>query len=887
VHIAFGFHVNLHHSYRGDLPDRDGFGSDIDVIRSILDALDRSNIEGIPVRGTWDFDNLFSLEQRLPRYAPDIIARLKRRVAAGLDEVILMSYNNGLVSCMTPSEFRQSIGRAITNAQSSGILDIFGSYAPIVRPQEMMFSPSSIRLYKALGIEALCLYYSGAPVDGFRTLVPLLSEGQAFNPMRFEHQDASMTIIPAISHADLIDYGGLRALARRLHHGQACGEIESDVLVFINTDADSFAWKGFELPIPLKHLPLSGGLSGLIRAVSDLPYVVFDTPHHYLQHHPTQAAISFGHDIADGAFDGYASWSEKPVNHLLWSRVERIRMGESMADTLIKKTRDPVLAQTAQAALEQVKTAKLTLLSTTFYGLASPHLNLERETEAMARSAQTLSQLSDLQQSLMADCWPGQPPLSHDQQPADDDRQLISLVLPEGAAGQVYCQFELAFSPGCLFDCQQLSIQDDRQTVVDFAILAKDHHPDDSIASADVFLFLTDQACSRYQLVLGQRGAQALEEEKDSTRSRLVLSEDHLAGESILVICDGPKLAEIWLDGRKIGGSDLFRHYLRYRRGILIRDYEFAITGKTQIRGSGTRTLAGYRFEAKLDLPGQLAAGHLCFDLFILEGMKALFIRFDVQYPLTPEQDGHVDEVSNLGRPYDSQWIEVAPCQINLDLPSHAVVIKRNLLDEFGQYELRSFAAVDVKNKHLDAFNHQVTAGLVGFGTGSWGMLLATARNRLSAPAFCPMRLKTGRKSLILRANPFGTYAGQHRHHQTYAGALSQVLLPLVSAHLQSLAPAYNGVRTNGMLALFTFAGESPDPEDLANAQSFSDGLNVILVPNDLVKIRQEDSVDLPVHLAEQHAETLAYRSMARRVPARLVAQIVRRFLVARFKPWS
>lgn len=89
------------------------------------------------------------------------------------------------------------------------------------------------------------------------------------------------------------------------------------------------------------------------------------------------------------------------------------------------------------------------------------------------------------------------------------------------------------------------------------------------------------------------------------------------------------------------------------------------------------------------------------------------------------------------------------------------------------------------------------------------------------------------------------------------------------------------------MLALFTFAGESPDPEDLANAQSFSDGLNVILVPNDLVKIRQEDSVDLPVHLAEQHAETLAYRSMARRVPARLVAQIVRRFLVARFKPWS
>lgn len=36
VHIAFGFHVNLYHSLRGDTNDENGFGQDIRAIRHIL-----------------------------------------------------------------------------------------------------------------------------------------------------------------------------------------------------------------------------------------------------------------------------------------------------------------------------------------------------------------------------------------------------------------------------------------------------------------------------------------------------------------------------------------------------------------------------------------------------------------------------------------------------------------------------------------------------------------------------------------------------------------------------------------------------------------------------------------------------------------------------------
>lgn len=48
VYVGFGFHVNCYHSYRGDTCDSLGFGSDIRIIQSIIDTLDRCNAQGIP-----------------------------------------------------------------------------------------------------------------------------------------------------------------------------------------------------------------------------------------------------------------------------------------------------------------------------------------------------------------------------------------------------------------------------------------------------------------------------------------------------------------------------------------------------------------------------------------------------------------------------------------------------------------------------------------------------------------------------------------------------------------------------------------------------------------------------------------------------------------------
>ena len=374
VHIGFGFHVNCYHSYRGDTNDALGFGGDIRIIRHILDTLDDRNARGIPVRGTWDFENAFTLEKVLPEYAPDIIERVRRRG----DENLLMGYNNGAMSAMTEDEFAASVAWAITNPYGSGLEDLFGSCERIIRPQEVMFSPPQVKSYKKAGVEAICLYYSCISFDAFRTLIPQLPDALAFNPLRYTWQGESITVLPTYSPNDVMDAGSLRALAFDLHEQQLRGEIPGDVFVFINTDADSFLWE--PMAAPMDRLPCFGGIGGYIDEVADLDFVVFDTPGGYLKSHEPAGEISFGQDVADGNLSGYMSWSEKPFNRLIWTRLERARAAARL-----------YAHDSASPSFE----TRVRLLSTTHFGLASPVMNITRERKALALSETMLRQEHD------------------------------------------------------------------------------------------------------------------------------------------------------------------------------------------------------------------------------------------------------------------------------------------------------------------------------------------------------------------------------------------------------------------------------------------------------------------------------------------------------------
>lgn len=394
IHFAPRFHVNFYHSYRGDTPDERGFGKDIRIIRGILDDLDRLAGEGLVVRAAWDFDNAFTLGQILPANAPDIIDRIRARVSAGIDEIELMSWNNGLLSAQTPEEFRLSMRWAGHAPDASGNADVFGSFVPIARPQENMFTASHIPLYRSLGIEAVCLYYSAIPFNGFGSFVPPLGSGQRYNPLGLVDavSGQSMRLLPCCNQGDLAEYwfsaSRMMAAIRRSQLG-AAGPI--DHMVVLDMDADDSFWAGLARPLARIVAPSFAGLYHLIHDVARLPYVTFTRPWDYLSTHPDRGTLSLPQDLADGAFDGYASWAEKYEDYVVWDRVLHARsLWESAKSAVAAKAGLPDQAlddfgswsgalgpEHRSQATEAIR-QRLRLLSTTHFGMAAPVMNARR-----------------------------------------------------------------------------------------------------------------------------------------------------------------------------------------------------------------------------------------------------------------------------------------------------------------------------------------------------------------------------------------------------------------------------------------------------------------------------------------------------------------------------
>ncbi|NCN26677.1 hypothetical protein GW915_03800 [bacterium] len=376
VYVSLGFHVNLYHSFRGDAPDSTGFGQDIEVIRHVLDVLEKRSqtIEEIPVH--WDFDNAYTLEKILPLHAPDIIERIKARVARGLDEIVLMSYNNGMLSSLEPEELHNSLSFAFSNSRNSGISDVFGVRPSIARPQEMMFGPGSVRHYKEQGVDSLMLFYSSIPFDGFRTFVEPLNLEQAHNPLLFKdlQQDEQITILPTYNTGDLVENTSLRAWSLMLRRAQLKKTVKGDVIINLNHDADDIYWKGYQPPFPLSILPNTGGLSQLLKSVEDLEFVEFTTPSRYLKKHSATKALSFSQDTADGSFNGFSSWTDKLSTSQFWTLVDRRRW---LKKILFNNKLD-------HSAFKTETEEFLPLLSTTNFGMATPFLVPQRE-ESVAK----------------------------------------------------------------------------------------------------------------------------------------------------------------------------------------------------------------------------------------------------------------------------------------------------------------------------------------------------------------------------------------------------------------------------------------------------------------------------------------------------------------------
>lgn len=776
VHVAYGFHVNCYHSYRGDTNDNLGFGSDIRIIRKILEVLTQFNEQGIPVKGTWDTENFFSLEKILPEFAPDIIEKMQERVKKYGDENIIMGYSNGALGAMNESELAASIELAVTNAQKSGLKDIFGECEMLVRPQEVMFSPSQVSTYNKLGVKALCLYYSCVPFDAFRTIVPRLPDELAFNPLTYTYKGESITVIPTYSNSDVCDAGCLRAWVKDLHLKQEKGEINNDVLIFINMDADAIFWESMNLPVVGNRLANTDGIHGLVKEIADLPYVVFDTPGNYIKTHAPLGNISFTQDTADGNFTGYASWAEKPYNRKIWTAVERSRMYSrvnAQKDSLAPSFKERVL-----------------LLSTTHFGLATPVLNIQREKKADALKESILkSEISALSKA--------EGIRIHNT--SESTLQCVQVKLKEGLSAD-----------NVIVKGKELS---------DYAVI-----PTDSENGA--FLLLRFRRIRKVYEITVEKG-----------EGRIKVPDDcAVKADGFEIVLDGKgKAASFYLNGKKICGESFLKSYITYGS----QAYYFENTEKELVPASGKASIV--RSKGKIHLPEELSAGSFVFDFITTPFTKGVIVRMEVNYPYTAETTSISTENSSLGRYSDMSWKEAVPFQLTPEMEGDIRVIKRNFEGDISTYRTQSFPESDEKNRKLDSFNHQLTAGLVGLTDGNYTFLVANARQVLSSMAHCPMRLDEDK---TVHMNPFGTYYGKQRHH--FSRAKGQVLdaYTLVAAQGKSIAPSYNGCSETALLALYAYEGDF-DERDVRTqeALSFADGAVLSCGDEENVSIFDGDNV--------------------------------------------
>ncbi|MBT8342498.1 MAG: hypothetical protein HKP58_19450 [Desulfatitalea sp.] len=812
IFIAFGFHVNLYHSFRNDTMDESGFGKDIRIIRHIIRTLDHFNAAGIPVKGVWDFDNLFSLQEILPRYAPDIIEDIRRRIDQWGDEVILMSYNNGLVSAMTHEELNDAVRWSITNPWHSGVEDLFGTYTPIVRPQEMMTTPGSFSVYKKHGIKAVSLYYSATPFDAFSVFCRPLTRAEAHNPILYRHTETKeeMVVIPTYHIGDLVEHVSLANWASQLHQLQETGRLNEDALIFINYDADSELWQGIDLPWALEWLPSTNGIGALVKEVKDLDYVHFTTLGTYLGNHPPVGTFSFSQDTADGSFDGYNSWAEKAETSSYWTVIARSRRVCNAAVRAKQILKEKLDAAQLDNLIHFAELTRLRALSTTHFGMATPYVARQRE-QAMARLMNDLDAYSDNIERLLADrlrqhiqhvslttkTVHNQSPLdtvlvlSGDSEKAKQSNRFLKVPRPAGFKEEM--ALFLVSDDGHRLTATHLADSVDKQG--DPTMLLSIDRPEE----------LTNGIYRIYQAEIpGHKGHQEISGGPGK------MDDKELANQHLAIRFNEDRIDGIYLDGIRQTLRDSLIPYIRWEGKIYPAIPEVHIEKKATENSPTVLRMTG-------SIPGPAGQtqrnGWFDYRLTLVDDLPYLILQGSVQYPTTVTADLLNVGAAGLMRRTDLNWQEVAPVEIRFapeTTKSDPVqIMKKNYLGVATSYPLDYFRHND-RNLNLDDVNNHITASYVGVCVGNNAMAVAMDNSIQSNFAFAPMKLQyhNDNQTFAVRVNPFGAYHGQQYAHPTRGNGNGFEVTAITGKQYASSGPTYNGVCQSFRLMLAFFPGK-------------------------------------------------------------------------------
>jgi len=824
VYVTLGFHGNFYHSWRGDTPDEAGFGQDIRIVREILRILDEANARGLDARGYWDVENLFTYERILPEHAPDIIESLQRRIGEGLDEAILMPYDNGLLHAMTEDELRANVRWAIANPWGSGVRDLFGRYTPLLRPQEMTLTTGTIPILEEEGVEGLVLFWAGVPFNALSAFVPPIPPEQRYGTtrVRLREEGPSTILLPAASVGDVVDHVSLEKWLLDLRALQTRGVVDGDLLLHINADADADFWLPQEVPTGFGWLPNVRGLVEYIEAVNKYDWAAFTTPGEWLATHPPQGEVLVRQDLADGGFDGQYSWAEKLPSHEIWTVLDQSRLATWRADVLGVGAPAPARRR-AEALLREGRDSsffqRVAGLSTTHFGMSTPIVNEERQAVAegivgrardRAREAERLlaEEVTEDARDVPADALYAfevrDVRVARDADDAGPARTLLRLpvLFPSEPPALRLVAPGRGTLPHALVGLEGL---DDGRTAGELWTLVS-LGPGEGVR---LHLRPASQAAGP-----GPPPGSAARFENE----RLAVALDPEAG-----------IASLRADGRELASEPFLSAFVTYRSDGKARTHP---SEPWRIEADPVRGSDGWlrrvrlttripfatpedgevaaRVEAVLSLPGDAP--------WVVADVR-------VDYPYTTKRDILHNPAQKLRRYLDLRWVEVAPFHIQPHLDGSRDdplrVWKHNYLGVTSHYDL-DYARINPANAELDAFNHQVTAGWVAVSDQEQGLLVAEDADVRASFAFAPMRLREREGRQRLWVNPFGSYHGEQLDYSHTGGTgLGAEVTEIFSSALHPNGPSYNGERERFSLLLAPYAGDAPPADLRADASTF------------------------------------------------------------------
>ncbi len=811
VYVTLGFHINFYHSWRGDTPDEAGFGTDMRVIRGILDRLERAEAAGKQTRAYWDAEVYWTFQEILPKHCPDILERIRARVAAGLDEIIIGPFNNGANHAATRDEFTAAVQWAIENPWGSGLRQLFGRVAPFYRPQECMFTTGQEQILKECGVDGLLLYYGLVPFNTLGAFIPPLPLERRFNPfwLRTREDQPPLILFPCIGSTDLFEFISLENLLIDLHERQLSGEIQSDVLINLNADADLETWLPVKLPSVFKWFPNTGGLEEYIAVVNKYPWAEFTVPSEYLADHPPQGEALARQDLADGGFDGNYSWAEKYASLIAWTLLERSRLASLRAEALANRL-GLDLQQVLWEGMDSVFFQRLIGLSTTHFGMSTPIINEERQARAMAILGGAAERAEDAERQAVR-AWKA----AASKASAEALYEMELLTAPPARdlpplSGRAAIKLPVILPEGV--DALQLESEDGR--TVPASLTATAALPGGRRRGEMRFVApIGEQAPARYRLRPASAG---------SAPPPLLtrLSNEWLD----IVFSPETGIESFKFRGEEIGGADFLQPFIAYKSRN--RPVIYPARGFTFMRLEGETwqglQRAGMKTAIPMQTPGGEAVSQLTFIFTLFDELPYLYVDVEAAYAYTRPTEVIHNMMQKLRRLIDLRWIETAPCQITPRFEPaggrRLRVWKHNYLGITSYYDL-NYGDINPRNAELDSFNHQVTNGWVAVSDGQRGLLVGEDASSLASMAFCPMRLRRQNGRQVISLNPFGSYYGRMLDYSHLGGnGIGARLLTAFSGALQPNGPSYNGRTLRFSLMIAPYAGDEPPAELQADA---------------------------------------------------------------------